>query len=113
MKTNPNGLKIIGRYKQPALPIESIEAAVSELLTYPVNPNQFSALVSFASCRGVSALSRSVLLKHVNEGQPFQAAKQFKRWVRNGGKRRTALANRRALEVKLFLTPIIVIHQEI
>ena len=109
MKTNPDGLKIIGRYKAPPAPLDEYEEAVAALISYPINSNQFSALVSFATCRGVSCLSRSVLLRKVNHGQPFQAAREFSRWVRQGGKRRTSLAKRRSLEAKLFLTPIIVV----
>lgn len=109
METNPDGLKIIGKYKAPVEPLCHYESAVNELVTYPINNNQFSALVSFATCRGVASLSRSVLLQKVNHGQPFQAAREFGRWVRQGGKRRTSLARRRAMEAKLFLTPIIVV----
>tara|TARA_R100001443_G_scaffold89812_1_gene96344 strand:+ start:30 stop:266 length:237 start_codon:yes stop_codon:yes gene_type:complete len=47
--------------------VSSLEKEVSELVTAPINQNQFDALFSFASNMGVELLSNSKLLKRINE----------------------------------------------
>jgi lysozyme len=109
VKTNRDGLKIIDRYLlKNQMDTEAAEKLVEHFVTVELNENQFSALVSFVKCRGATAFRRSVLLRRVNQNQPFQAAEQFKLWVNHGGKRRKSLINRRKSEEKLFLRPVIV-----
>jgi lysozyme len=108
MKTNALGIQIIRSYKQPRHSIEEAERIVRELTTLPLNSNQFSALVSFTMSMGRSALSRSALLKHLNEGDPLKASRTFGIWVKQKGKRKKALVTLRAKEKALFLRPIIV-----
>jgi GH24 family phage-related lysozyme (muramidase) len=128
MKTNLGGLKIIGKAD-----ISAAERIVGHFVTVDINENQFSALVSFVTCRGEAAFRRSVLLRCVNQGRHFEAARQFKLWVNHGGKRRKcrhfeaarqfklwvnhggkrrkSLIKRRKAEEKLYLKPIIVVNK--
>jgi lysozyme len=80
------------------------ESAVTELVKIPINDHQFSALVSFAFNVGTGALSRSTLLKELNRKKEKQAADQFLRWVRAGGRKLPGLVRRRQAERKLFLS---------
>lgn len=79
------------------------EEAVSGLGT--LTQNQFDALVSFAYNVGVRALNRSTLARHIRARNYQQAADEFSKWVRAGGKVLPGLVRRRAAERKLFLEP--------
>lgn len=48
--------------------IEKFEEGVCKLVRTPLNPNQISALVSFAFNIGMSAFSTSTTLKEINKG---------------------------------------------
>lgn len=63
---------------------------------------QFDALVSFAFNLGLGALGDSTLLKMHNAGEYDEAAKQFVRWNRAGGKVLAGLTRRREAEAKLY-----------
>ena len=47
--------------------INKLEKEVSDLITAPLNQNQFDALFSFASNMGIERLANSFLLKRINE----------------------------------------------
>lgn len=64
--------------------------------------NQFSALVSFAFNVGTEALRTSTLRRLHNEGKYGEAAEQFGKWVRGGGKVLPGLVKRRAAEAALY-----------
>ena len=59
--------------------------AVNQLVTVPLNQNQFDALVSFTYNEGTGALGTSHLLAFVNKSLFNAAADEFLRWnkVRN------------------------------
>ena len=78
------------------------ERAVNNLVTVPLNQKQFDALVSFAFNCGVSAFSRSTLLRRLNEGDYNTASKEFHKWVHAGRKRLPGLVTRRREESQLF-----------
>lgn len=80
------------------------EAAVSDLVKVQLNDNQFSALVSFVFNLGAGAFGQSTLLKRLNEGKYEEAANQFPRWDKAGGRRLPGLARRRKAERELFLS---------
>ncbi len=84
--------------------LKRFEDAVNELVKVPISQNQFDALVSFAYNCGVAALAGSTLLRKVNERRFTEAAAQFQRWNKGGGKVLTGLVRRRDAEAKLFLT---------
>jgi lysozyme len=77
--------------------------AVRRLVKVPVNADQFAALVSFAYNVGVGNLESSTLLKWLNAGSYNNAADQFLKWTRAGGKVLPGLVRRRKSERNLFL----------
>lgn len=82
--------------------LDRFEKAVTRLVTVPLTQNQYDALVSFAFNVGISALERSTLLKRVNAKLFDQAAAEFSKWNRGGGKILAGLTRRRAAEAALF-----------
>lgn len=80
------------------------EAAVSRLVSVPLNDNQFSALVSFAFNVGIGALEGSTLLRKLNARDLDGAAAQFERWNRADGRVVAGLTRRRQAERALFVT---------
>lgn len=78
------------------------ERAVNNLVTVSINQKQFDALVSFAFNCGVSAFSRSTLLRRLNEGRYDLASKEFYKWVHVGRKRLPGLVTRRREESEMF-----------
>lgn len=82
--------------------LDRFEKAVTRLVTVPLRQNQYDALVSFAFNVGISALERSTLLKRVNAKLFDQAAAEFAKWNRAGGKVLAGLTRRRAAETALF-----------
>jgi lysozyme len=85
-----------------AVDLERFERGVYDLVTVPLNQNQFDALVSFAFNLGLGALGKSTLLKYVNNGEFSAAQKEFQKWVNAGGKPVNGLKIRRAAEAFLF-----------
>jgi GH24 family phage-related lysozyme (muramidase) len=80
----------------------AFERAVNELVKVPIDQHQFDALVSFVFNVGVSAFSKSTLLKLLNQGDYLGAKEQFLRWNKAGGQVLPGLANRRRRESALF-----------
>ncbi|MBI3901772.1 MAG: glycoside hydrolase family protein [Nitrosomonadales bacterium] len=56
------------------------EQSVNNLVTIPLQQNQFDSLVSFTYNVGSGNFSNSTLLKKLNEGDVTGAADQFNRW---------------------------------
>lgn len=79
------------------------ENTINQLVDVPLTQNQFDALVSLAFNIGVSAFSKSTLLKKINQGDHQGAAAEFSRWVNAKGKLLPGLARRRTEEQSLFL----------
>ncbi len=79
------------------------ETAVTTHVLVALNQNQFDALVDFTFNLGAGRLKESTLLKLVNEGKMDEAAEQFPRWVRAGGKVQPGLVTRRQKERDLWL----------
>ena len=83
----------------------AFRAGVQKLVKVPVNDNQLAALTSLAYNIGLTAFSRSTLLRYLNTGvSKDQVAAQFLRWNRAGGQIVRGLTIRRKLESDLFLT---------
>lgn len=70
----------------------------------PVNEHQLAALTSFAYNVGAGALKRSTLLRLLNSGRYEQAAHEFNKWTKAGGRVLTGLVRRRNEEMQEFLT---------
>lgn len=85
---------------------EVAEMGVSDLVTVPLNDNQYSALVSFAFNVGLTAFSKSTLRKKLNAGDYAGAASEFERWNKDNGVVLNGLTRRRLAEKTLFLTPM-------
>lgn len=69
-----------------------------------ITQGQFDALVSFAFNLGCDALRRSTLLVCLLDGRDEDAAREFARWNRAGGKILPGLTRRREAEAALFRT---------
>lgn len=78
--------------------------AVRRLVTQPISQAQFDALCSFTFNVGSAALQRSTLRRKLNRGEIEDAAEEFSRWVRAGGRIVPGLVMRRQHEQALFLT---------
>ena len=85
--------------------LQRFESAVNALiLPYcPLNPYQFDALVSICFNIGITAFSRSTLVKLLTQKRYAEAAEQFLRWNKGGGKVLPGLVKRRNAERALFL----------
>ena len=78
---------------------------VNKSVKVAINQNQFDALVDFVFNLGCANLGQSTLLRLLNEGQYSDAAKEFLRWNRAGGKVVAGLTRRRQAEMDLFNKP--------
>jgi lysozyme len=78
------------------------EQAVRRLVKVPLMPWQFDALVSFTYNCGEGNLAKSTLLKCVNRDDHKQAAAEFHKWNKGGGKVLAGLTRRRASESLLY-----------
>ncbi len=85
--------------------LNAVAAKVQHVVTHPVTPNQFGALVSFTFNLGLGNLLKSTLLKKVNAGDMQGAAAEFSKWTLGNGHVMPGLVRRRVAEAKLFLTP--------
>jgi lysozyme len=83
--------------------LRAFERDVERMVLVPVNPNEFSALVSFAYNLGAEALRKSTLLRLLNAHNYAGAAGQFGRWTYAAGKQLPGLVRRRAAERALFI----------
>ena len=109
-----NGTKVkmtdppITRQRADALLVliaDRFASQVFNLIKKPVTQNQFNALVSFAFNIGLAGLSRSTLLRLVNNNpNDGNIAKEFLRWNRAGGRVVQGLTNRRIKESALYFT---------
>lgn len=84
--------------------VAQYEKGVTNLVTVPVNQNQFDAMVDFAYNLGVNALKGSTLLKKLNACDYAGAANEFPKWNKAGGKELAGLTRRREAERSLFLS---------
>lgn len=80
------------------------EKGVNDLVTVPLNQNQFDALVSFSFNLGLGNLKSSTLLRKLNSLDFTGAANEFPRWDKAGGKVLKGLTRRRLAEKELFLS---------
>jgi len=81
--------------------MEKFEADVRRLVTVPLEPWQFDALVSFTYNVGAGNLAKSTLLKRVNAKDP-KAHEEFIRWNKANGKVLAGLTRRRKSEALLY-----------
>lgn len=67
-----------------------------------LSQGQYDALVSFVFNLGETQFRKSTLLRKLNAGDCFGAAKEFDRWVYAGGRKLRGLVVRRAAERSTF-----------
>ncbi len=82
--------------------LRDAENAVNTLVTVPLTPCQFDALVSFVFNIGRGHFKDSTLLALLNKGHYAAAAQQFIRWRYDDGKESNGLKKRRHQEKKMF-----------
>ena len=84
--------------------LQRFERGVARLCPSAVNhQGQFDALVSFAFNVGLGNLQRSSLRMKHNRGEFEEAADEFMKWTKAGGKILKGLVNRRLDEQRLYL----------
>lgn len=82
--------------------LRRFEEGVEKLVEVPLSDNQFSALVSFAFNLGVGALSKSTLLRKLNDGDYDAVPSELARWNKAAGRVLPGLVKRRAAEGELW-----------
>ena len=83
--------------------LERFEKDILKMVKVELTQNQFDALVSFTYNVGSGALKTSTLLKKLNAGNYMEAADEFLKWTKAGGKELPGLVKRRRTERALFL----------
>ena len=83
--------------------VEDFERGVAARVRPPLNPNEFSALVSFAFNVGLANLARSTALRLLNKERRLEAAEALTWWNKAGGRVLPGLVRRRHAEKALFL----------
>jgi lysozyme len=83
--------------------VDLVAKEVLRVITAPLNDNEFAALISFAYNVGVGNLAGSTLAKLLNAHKYAEAAEQFLRWTKGGGRELPGLVARRAAEREMFL----------
>lgn len=83
--------------------LERFEKDILKMVKVELTQNQFDALVSFTYNVGSGALKGSTLLKKLNAGSYIEAADEFLKWTKAGGKELPGLVKRRRTERALFL----------
>jgi lysozyme len=82
--------------------LEIAAYAVKRNITYRLDQNQFSALVSFTYNVGGSALQRSTLRQKINYGELDNVEREMLKWIYVGPKKSMGLVLRRKAEIGLF-----------
>lgn len=82
--------------------LAKFEKVINESVTVPLKQNQFDALACFVYNVGPGNFKSSTLLKLLNAGKYNDAANQFIRWNKAGGKELAGLTRRRNAEADLF-----------
>lgn len=110
----PNGTKvkltdkpIIKEYANEIFKVvaDKFAANVLKLVKSNITTNQLNALTAFAYNVGLANLTKSTLLKLVNNNPNDPAiAKEFIRWNKAGGKALNGLTRRRIAESALYFT---------
>lgn len=83
--------------------LEKAEKCVINGVKTPLSQAEFDALVSFVFNVGCQAFRNSTMLRLINRGEMDDAADQFLRWNRAGGRVVKGLINRRIAEREHFL----------
>jgi lysozyme len=80
------------------------EKAIRKLVKTELTENMFSSLCSFIYNVGSGNFQRSTMRMKLNRGQHEEAADEFKKWRKAGGRVSKGLVRRRKQERELFLS---------
>jgi lysozyme len=84
---------------------DKFASKVSQLVTSPLNQNQFNALVSLAYNIGTGNFASSTLLKKVNKNHNDSTIElEFKKWNKVNKKEVAGLTKRRLYESKVYFS---------
>lgn len=78
------------------------ESAVRRLVKAPLTDNELGALTSFTYNVGAHSFATSTMLRLINEQRYADAAGEFSKWTKGGGRVLPGLVTRRAAEAALF-----------
>ena len=84
--------------------LQRFESGIAKLFPMVLAQGQFDALVSFAFNLGLGGVQRSTLRQKVLRGEIEEAADEFLKFTRGGGKILPGLVKRRQDERALFLS---------
>jgi len=84
--------------------VHHVEAAIKKLISAELTENMFSAIGSLTYNIGTGNLQRSTLRIKINRGKYLDAADEFPKWRRAGGRILKGLVRRRQAEKNLFLS---------
>ena len=83
--------------------LKRFEDVVNKSIKYPIEQNQFDALVSLAFNIGTNAFANSTVVKRINAGADMKDVEEaWKMWRKGGGKVLPVLVARRGREIKLY-----------
>lgn len=94
--TREEALELLAKDAQHA------QDAVNRFVKIKLNQDQFDALVSFAYNVGIENFEMSTMLRHINEGDLYQAHIDMLAWDHAGGHEIAGLLNRRQIESVLL-----------
>ena len=86
--------------------VRHVEGAINKLVKAELMENMFSALASLVYNIGTGNFQRSTLKMKLNRGEYENAADEFPKWRKAGGRILKGLVRRRAQERELFLTEV-------
>lgn len=83
--------------------LKTTQEQLAKVVKVPVTAQQEAALMSLTYNIGIGALDGSTLLRLLNRERYQEAADQFLRWNKSGGRILAGLTRRRSAERKVFL----------
>lgn len=89
------------------------ENAVRSLITIPMHPLMFGALVSFTYNLGQGNLRASTLRRRINNQRWEDVPRQFRRWNKAEGKVLRGLTLRRSSEADMFMEGLVQLSEEL
>jgi lysozyme len=101
-ETFPNGVTEDEATNLLKADVTTAEQAVSRLVTVPLTPGQYDALVDFTYNLGAGSLKGSTLLRLLNASKYEDARTQLLKWVNAGGKSQPGLVTRRHAEFDIW-----------
>lgn len=83
--------------------LNEIGMSLTDIVGNKLSQDKFDACISFIYNLGTGAFKKSTMLKLIKENKMAEAAEEFPKWVKAGGKTLPGLVKRRQAEKELFL----------